>query len=224
MFINLVKDVQSSQISFVGGRPNVPDNFEIPKCLLCGSDQAFFLQIELPADCSRSGEVMAIFQCTSCVHEDALIPKMIDGVLKNAVISENFIKSYQKNFRVIFFSKDNINVMDDYIPRIDFREINLLSSKEGVILGRVGGKPAWVMEDEAPCCLDNGKDLNFVVQLNMNFEYEIVSGAPRQIVMDIFGSPRPSDDNYYRLFIGNEVYIFVNNDGYPLPYVITQIE
>lgn len=91
-----------SDLSFIGGQPCIPPSIEMPVCELCGAEQTFFFQVAFPEGHVWQGLSMAVFACTSCAHEEYLIPEMLQGALPNADIPEGFLDSYQRNFKIIF--------------------------------------------------------------------------------------------------------------------------
>ena len=58
--ITIREEVQKEQRSFVGGIPRLPSNIAIPKCSLCGEEQTFFFQIELPKEINGGSDTLAV--------------------------------------------------------------------------------------------------------------------------------------------------------------------
>lgn len=207
--------------SYVGGKPQLPDRFPVPSCGLCGAQQAFFFQLRIPEGLPRHGETMVVFQCVSCAREEGLIPEMLGGPLKGAVVPRAFITAYQRNFRILFFPNDEIVTCDQYRELVVFKELRRSARKARGLFGKLAGTPEWLMEDEAPKRLDTGEPLEFLMQLKADFHFSIGPDAPHAVEMGLFGE-EVSSENYYRLFISNELYIFVNAVGEPFPYLLTQ--
>jgi len=71
-----------------------------------------------------------------------------------------------------------------------------------------------LLEDESPACYADDIELAFLGQLTQRSieddRFELLPDAPGQMFKDYFGtqSIRRSDDRYYKLFIGNEIYLF----------------
>lgn len=148
---------------------------------------------------------------------------MLGGPLKGAVVPRGFITGYQRNFRVLFFANDEIVTCEEYRELVAFKELKFSARKSRGLFGRLG-TAEWLMEDETPKRLDTGEPLEFLMQVKADFHFSIVDGAPHAVKMGIFGTEEISDENYYRLFISNELYIFVNAVGEPFPYLLTQFE
>ncbi|MFC3846183.1 zinc ribbon domain-containing protein, partial [Paenibacillus sp. MAH-36] len=97
------EEQSSNYVSFVGGKPRIPRDINIPKCKLCGSEEAFFFQLAFPTDHAWKDKSMAVFACISCVDEKYFIPPMIKGSLQNAIIPAGFLDEYQVNFNILVF-------------------------------------------------------------------------------------------------------------------------
>lgn len=83
--INLSDEGNSQSItnsSYVGGKPRLPLDMNIPKCELCNASLVFFIQITFPESHLWGGHTMSVFSCTSCYDENFLIPEMLDGNLR----------------------------------------------------------------------------------------------------------------------------------------------
>ena len=211
--------------SFIGGIPYLPNNIEIPKCKLCQCEQTFFFQITFPEVHKWFGKTFAVFNCTSCVEEDFLIPEMLDNELYNINIPEGFLESYQKNFSFIVFETKLGIQKCDYMEKIKYQPIFISShDEENTLFGKMSKNPDWLLEDESPSKYDGLYNMSFLFQLNHSIEFYIIETAPRQVELDLAGNPCDSPYEYYQLFLGSEIYFFgVENYKSPLVYAITQI-
>ena len=55
--------------SFIGGKPKLPPNVDIPKCGLCGKELTFMLQVAFPQGHPWAGKSMAVFYCIEVWHD-----------------------------------------------------------------------------------------------------------------------------------------------------------
>lgn len=214
------------QLSFIGGLPRLPARIGVPDCRLCGQPQSFLMQVAFPEGHAWSGLSLAIFACTTCVDEDHLIPEMLTGPLPGADIPGDFLESYQKNFRFLVFETGAGAVRRDYAERVRHIPLTLTSADNPAAPGnKVGGAPNWMLEDESPATRDGRDEMIFLMQIEEEFAFPLVEGAPPQIEMDyLAGTTAPSPERCYRLFIGNAIYLFgVRDRDGPLVYAITQI-
>lgn len=219
-------DTQSEKdYSFIGGLPRIPEKTALPTCRLCGSELTFFFQVAFPNDHAWANLSMALFACTSCVHEEYFIPKMLDGPLPGINIPENFLTDYQKNFRVLVFKTEEGRLRHDYTEKVAFKRWQLVSSnRDSARETKIGGMPGWLLEDEAPATYNQTTPMVFLMQIQEDFPFDKLPDAPPQIMLGLTQEPEPSDDPYYELFLGNNVYFFGTKDSDdPLVYILTQI-
>jgi hypothetical protein len=214
-----------NDLSFVGGRPRIPNSTAIPTCQLCGAELTFFFQVAFPDKHEWSELSMAVFACTSCAHEEYLIPEMLKGPLPGADIPEQFLEAYQKNFRILVFVTNEGTVKADYREKIQFSRWNLVTTPAyQASENKIGGVPNWLLDDEAPSTYNAGVPMIFLMQLLEEFKFDIVQDAPPQIRIGLRGKPQPSKHRYYEPFLGNNVYFFGTADhSKPLVYIVTQI-
>jgi hypothetical protein len=211
--------------SFIGGRPKLPQNIDIPKCELCSEEQSFLFQIAFPEEHHWSGMTLAVFICTSCVDERYLIPEMLQGPLQGVDIPDGFLESYQKNFRFVVFDTKLAELRDNYEPRVRYKPIELEVNQESLInCNKVGGESAWLLDDENPASYDGKHKMHFLLQLMSDTQFELLDDAPPMMELNLIGEPEPSSERYYQLFNGNAIYLFGTSDAEnSLVYAITQI-
>ncbi len=212
--------------TFCGGIPKLPTSLALPKCKLCGSDLTFYFQIKFPIAHRWEGSSCAVFACTECVDEDHFIPPMITGQLKGGVIPDGFLKSYQVNFAVHVFSDKDAILRRDYIKLdIKFERWNIdTPDVNSAVQSFINGVPSWLQEDETPSLYDDSIGLCFLMQIEENFQFPIEAGAPHQMTLGLDRKPRRSKNDFYKLFIGNQIYFFgtLNNESDRAVYIITQ--
>ena len=210
--IKLLKNREQSptDITFVGGFPNMPSRIEWPICGLCERPQTFFFQIAFPDKHPWYGKVMMVFQCTKCDEADFQLPMRPPGLLRGSPILSEFLKSYQKNFRIIVFERIEPMILNpDHEQNLLFQPIELVYKKGNFgSESKVGGNPYWLQNPCAPSSQD-GSELEFLMQLNEGFKFEKLEGAPYQWRFSIltqkggyFRKP------YYELFLGLPVLFF----------------
>lgn len=210
---------QSSETSFAGGAPHLPPEAAWPTCTLCGAAQSFFFQIAFPDGHAWAGRSLALFACTRCADERFCIPEMLRGRLDGATVPAAFLDAYQRNFRTLVFPTGD-GVRRDGPAGVMFRPIrfgDLLAPTHG----HVGGQPRWMLDPEAPAHLDTGAPFTFLFQLNESLVFHIEAEAPAQMLIGLDGSPEPSTQRAYSLFLGNRLFAF--GAGADRIYLLTQI-
>ncbi|WP_312476295.1 hypothetical protein [Neobacillus sp.] len=214
-----------SDRSFIGGYPSIAASMEIPVCQLCGAEETFFFQVDFPESHEWHDLSMAVFACTSCAHEEYLIPEMLQDTLPGVDIPKGFLESYQRNFKIIMFETKEGILRKDYKEKVQFKRWNLTPVSETAISeNKIGGHPNWLLEDETPSSYNSTVPMFFLMQLMEDFTFDIVLDAPPQIVISLRGKPEPSKHRYYELFIANQLYFFgTNNRSEPLVYILTQV-
>jgi len=210
--------------SFVGGIPKLPKGTNLPTCSLCNSAETFFFQIAFPDDHPWKGVTLAMFACTSCTHEDFLIPEMLTIKLKGAIIPHGFLQTYQRNFHTFVFQTHTGVLVSDYDEKIIFREIIFRHTKSNrQEFGIIGNGPDWILEDESPSTYE-GKEMLFLLQIHFENQFEIMADSSKQIELSLKGTPEPSPFGYYQLFIGNEIYLYGSKKPENNVYIWTQVE
>jgi hypothetical protein len=211
--------------SFVGGRPALPPDATLPHCGLCGAPQTFFFQVAFPAPHSWAGRSLAVFACTRCADDASLIPPMLEGALAGADIPEAFLDVVPANHRFLVFETARGRVRADYVPLVAFRSVSLRSSAPDAVANKVGGRPTWLLGDEAPATYARRVAMTFLLQLLPGTRFDVEPGAPAQMTVGLDGRPTPTGEPYYELFIGNAVYLFGTATGAPpRVYALTQVD
>jgi hypothetical protein len=224
------KDVQHpDDTCFIGGHPRLPAEVELPACELCGALQTFYFQVAFPPDHIWGGYSLAVFACIACHSNWHSVPAMLSGRKKPLNIPTDFFEDYQRNFRFCVFPTERGQVRHDYEPRVSFYRWRLLpmehdfgADDEDRDSNKVGGQPGWMQFDGAPTTYNGSTPMHFLMQIEEDFEFEIVIGAPPQKM------EKPGYDewfflDYYLLFLGNASYFY----GIPKPderliYVVVQ--
>jgi hypothetical protein len=212
-----------SDESFIGGLPKIPPTQELPKCKTCDAAQAFMFQVAFPEDHEWCGCSLAVFACVSCADETTLIPEMLKGRLKEAVIPESFLHLYQRNFALLTFETSCGELRKQYRAKVAFQRLTT-SLERTKAIGKIGGAPEWLLEDESPKTYKNDIPMAFLMELYQGMQFDILDSAPHQIEIRIEGTPQRSTATYYQLFIGNHLYLFgTTTQSEHLVYAITQI-
>ena len=209
--------------SFIGGRPRIPRGIPLPDCARCGERLTFFWQLAFPPGHAWQGRQLALFACTTSYHDADVIPEMLEGELRGADVPPAMIDRYQTNFRLIVSPVDDGALRDDYEPRVAFRRWRLVpSSDPAEPRSKVGGEPAWILDDESPRTFDGTIDALFLLQLEEELRYDRLPAAPPQMIPTLFDGVQPSHEPSYTLFAGNGLYFFGSATGRPLVYVLPQ--
>jgi hypothetical protein len=222
-YLNRKEETQTSQTSFVGGRPSLPSGVDLPICALCGERQTFMFQVAFPHGSDWAERTLACFSCMRCADENFLIPEMLSSHRSGANIPAGFLTSYQRNFAFLVFPTANSKLVSNYVQEVAFHALEFSKTAGPARFGKIGGAPNWVLEDEAPGTYDASVPMVFLMELESNVQFSIVDGAPPQMELDLLGNPSPSPLGYYQLFLGNALYLFGTSDGDPLVYAITQV-
>lgn len=222
--INLISGDQVDQVSFIGGKPRLPIGRKIPVCQLCGQKQTFFFQVSMPEGALWSGSTLAVYQCTKCAHEDYFIPEMLSARLARADIPKGFLAAYQRNFSFEVFPTELGEVVSEYEEAIVFSELHLSEGNGLGSFGKLAGDPLWLLEDESPATYGGDLEMGFLLQVGLDFQFRMTSGAAPQIKLNIMGGTQPSPHNYYRLFLSNALYLFGTKSGEQAVYAITQVD
>lgn len=195
--------------SFIGGRPKLPINEDIPLCQLCGAKQSFFFQVAIPSGELWGGLSVALFACTSCEDRDHMIPQLLPGPLRDVTIPDGFLEKYQINFRILVFDTAKSIVNRSYEERVRFQRLNLVPTPSSDLdLNKLGGTPNWILDDETPGKYGGSIPMFFLLQLMENFEFDILQHAPRQVVVGLDGLQHKSKHTHYELFVGNKLFFF----------------
>jgi hypothetical protein len=200
-----------SEMCYVGGQPSLPAGMDLPKCDLCKNSQTFYFQVAFPGDLPWAGLSVAVFACTSCADQKYLIPQLLQP-LKDAEVPGGFLIDYQVNFRFAVFETRSSVRRTDYEPRIGFRRWRPRILDEPLYPGfKLGGVPAWELEDESPKSYNGEGQFAFLMQVPVDSQFAALDGSPPQMLADFTSNdPRgtPSLDPYYELFVANAVYMF----------------
>jgi hypothetical protein len=209
--------------SFLGGRPKLPPNEKVPACRLCGAEQSFFFQLAFPEGYAWAGLSLATFACTSCADEAHLIPPMLEVRLPGADVTDDFLKSYEVNFKFVVFQTQAGEPRPGYRERVRFQRLGLDPAPADAEGNKIGGHPVWLQDDEAPRSYAGKTPMVFLLQLAYGFTFDTLPGAPPQMRIGLTGDPEPSPHPYYELFNANAVYLFGPHDRTPLVYALTQV-
>jgi hypothetical protein len=210
--------------SFQGGLPHLPPDLAIPDCRCCGSQLAFFLQLELP-DGLLADHLFSIWCCVVCTGDDKFIPEMPDAPLFGVDLPEGFLERYQTFFRLEVALAEGSSIRVDYEPRVVYQEIALRPTDKEEPTDRLGGEPSWILDDETPGSYMGG-GFEFLLQIMEDRDFPILPDAPHQMVMNPFISrePTPREEQVYELFVMNRLFFFVAEAKPRMIYVFPQVD
>lgn len=215
-------DQVETEDTFQGGQPKLPSDVNHPTCSTCHSPLTFFFQVAFSAPHPWRGHSLALFSCTCCANENALIPEMLKGQLAGANVTEEFLRRYATNFRALVFETAAAQIQGRYPPRVLFAPLAVVQRSKSYF-ARVGGEPAWVLEDESPGEVA-GSEATFLLQLRRGLDFPTYPDAPPQVDIGLDGSQEAAELGKYELFLRNEVYFYGTSKPSPLVYIFTQVD
>jgi len=211
-----------SEDSFIGGKPKIPQDFSLPYCELCGKELTFFFQVAFPFNHAWYGKSLALFYCTEHYHGDLCIPEFPDiQDLLGANIPIDFLRKYEKNFRILIFDTHNGVTNKQYVEKVTFKSLQLIENNgaDSNADFLLAGAPVWIMGfDETPATINTIKS-TLLLQIKEDYVFDKLQNAPAQ--EDVFGEPRK--ENFYKLFVADRIYFWGTKDlNMPLVYVSVQ--
>jgi hypothetical protein len=217
---------QPSDLHFIGGRPALPPEAELPRCALCGEQLTFFWQVALPTAHPWAGKAIALFACVSTPHDEHLAPRLPGDRPKGVVVTADFMKAQQSNFRTLVFDVHAAVPRMDYEPRVRFLRLSERGERGARAVLRIADRPKWTHEDETPGMAESGEPFCFLVQLSGESVFPTLPTAPPQAQPSFIPSkliamldPVPE----YKLFVGNDVFFFGTSVGSsPSVYAVAQ--
>lgn len=209
--------------SFIGGKPKLPPNVDIPKCKLCGKELAFMFQVAFPQDHVWAGKSIAIFYCIETWHGNYCIPELPQKIA-GADISEEFLRNYERNFRVIVFDTPLGKIVDTYQEKVAFQMLQAIPEKQTKQDWSfvIGGRPISIMGmAERPNTILGIEKPILLLQVKEEFHFPILPTAPKQA--NPFAPGGKSLFPWYNLFVSNRIYFWgVQNNGTEMVYISVQ--
>ena len=209
--------------SFIGGKPKLPPDIEIPKCDLCGKELFFMFQVAFPEGHEWEGKSMAVFYCIETWHDSYCIPQLSDD-MKN--ISQQFLEEYERNFRILVFDTSCGKIVDTYKEKVSFQPLKpVLEDKTKAQWDFViGGRPIWIMGmSEKPDTIADVKKPKLLLQVREDFQFNTLPDSPRQA--NPFSPDKLSRFPWYELFASDRIYFWgVQKEGKQLVYTSVQSE
>lgn len=201
--------------SFVGGVPTLPQDLAWPTSADSGSELSFLFQIRLPKG-PWAGRVIAVFLDTTAHADDDIIPK-IPAPTAGADLTAAFFTDYERFFRILVLDESGLAPRTGAPAPVAFHLLRMGEAGEDhVVFGIVGEAPSWVLEDEGPASFaGDPQAVHFLFQTALDYEFETVEGAPRQLVANFHGREGPMESNSpnYTLFATNAGYYFGIDTG-----------
>jgi len=219
--IRITDEIQiDSELSFVGGCPNIPGGVPLPDCDFCEDRMTFFFQIAFPQDHEWTGKVMCFFACTSCEPLEYGTPPSPPDVRNPP---DGFLDTYQKNFRVLVHDTVSHELRTDLKPRIEYERLVFRPSRKTKVAStHIGGKPIWTWYgDETPISYQQ-QPFIFLLQILDDWNFNRAADAPEQYCYPFLGNPYPHP-GIYQIFSGLPLYLFGTvHEGKHQVYVINQ--
>lgn len=213
---------KAEENTYIGGKPKIPPEIVIPKCSMCDNELTFMFQIEFPPEHEWYGKSLAVFFCTKNFHDEYCIPEFPHVPdLYGVEVTSDFLKQYERNFKVIVFDSDKGQIREDYEEKVAYKSL-YIASKNCEDLNSdfvLGGEPTWIMGmDETPHSID-GKELTLLLQVKEDYLFQTVPLAPPQVT----SMGRPRNDSNYKLFVSDRIYFWgVKDKSIPLVYISVQ--
>lgn len=159
-----------------GGLPHTPPAFEWPRCRNCTGHMQFLAQVSL-ADADPGAEgLLSLFMCQNepglCDEWDPTAGgnrAFLFGMDATATptVPRDGVTMLDETCAVRFEDVD----VEDYQDAPD--QWSAQTGRESLeVLGKVGGEPAWLQNDETPACGRCARPMTFVVQLEEGHNYE----------------------------------------------------
>lgn len=210
--------------SYIGGNPIVPLGFAHPKSK-SNIELTFFFTIQFPTTHKFSGYTLSFFSATDEFDEYLTIPKILNSVLRGAVIPNGFLRDYQELFKVYLFKNETAEKLEIKTPGIKKQHLAFSTNEEGDMFGWAGCSPKWLLDDETPSTYE-GRGINFIFQVRNDQAFEILDAAPPQKEMNIFGGTKDRKNRDYVFFNQNESYFFgqPSKEADNNVYIITQCD
>lgn len=209
--------------SFIGGKPKLPPNVDIPKCVLCGRELTFMFQVAFPQDHPWAGKSMAVFYCIEAWHDKYCIPELPQPIA-NADIPEEFLRNYERNFRVLVFDTPLGKIVDAYQEKVAFQALQAVPEKQTKKDWElvISGRPIWIMGmSEKPKTIAGIGNPILLLQVKEEFHFPVLSTAPKQA--NPFAPGGKSLFPWYDLFVSNRIYFWgVQSNGTERIYISVQ--
>lgn len=209
--------------SFIGGKPKLPPDIEIPKCELCGKELAFLFQAAFPQGHAWAGKSMAVFYCVESCHGKYCIPELPQKIAE-ADISEEFLSNYERNFRIFVFDTSQGEMLDTYQEKVAFRAFRAIPEKQTRQEWDfvIGGRPVWVMgKSEKPRTIAGTEKTVLLLQVKEDYHFRILPDAPK--AADPFAPDGLSVFPWYYIFAANRVYFWgAEKDNKKWVYIAVQ--
>lgn len=209
--------------SFIGGKPKLPPNMDIPKCVLCGRELTFMFQVAFPQDHPWAGKSMAVFYCMEAWHDKYCIPELPQPIA-NADIPVEFLRDYERNFRVLVFDTPLGKIVDAYQEKVAFQALQAVPEKQTKKDWElvIGGRPIWIMGmSEKPKTIAGIGNPILLLQVKEEFHFPVLSTAPKQA--NPFAPGGKSLFPWYDLFVSNRIYFWgVQSNGTERIYISVQ--
>lgn len=197
--------------TFIGGKPKLPPEIDIPKCELCGKELTFLFQVAFPEGHAWAGKSMAVFYCVESWHDRYCIPELPQDMDN---ISEPFLRGYERNFRIIVFDTLRGQWNSTYQEKVAFQALRAVPEEEtkqewDLV---IGGRPIWIMGvSEKPSTIAGLEDPVLLLQVREDFHFPILPAAPRQA--NPFAPGGVSLFPRYDLFAADRIYFWGVQSG-----------
>lgn len=159
--------------------------------------------------------------CVESWHDAYCIPELPQ---QRADISEEFLRTYQRNFRVIVFDTPLGKTAGAYREKVAFQALRPVpetrTKREWDFV--MGGRPIWIMGiPERPNSIAGIEKPALLLQVKEGFRFPVLPAAPKQA--NPFAPGGRSLFPWYDLFVSNRVYFWgVQQNGTERVYISVQ--
>jgi len=212
--------------SFIGGKPCIPENFDLPICKICGEPLTFFFQIEFPKEHVWAGKSLAFFFCTSYQKHPSgqwLPPEIHPESLNNFIIpdGELDVDRYQTLFRAFVFDTSTGVLREDCREKVIYKEIDwkVSNKKTKTIPIILGNEPIWLVRGSSQKrqpAVYQGKSMELILQIAEFVNFDRLPDAPPEISKTFLQSSQysPRIEPNYTLFCEfNRIYLWGTVDS-----------
>ncbi len=210
--------------TFIGGKPRIPIDVELPICQLCGEQLTFFLQIGFPEEHVWRGRTLAVFSCTATWDTEHTVSPLAREDWRKPCLTSKDLKNSQQDHRFIIFRTDQGVLREDYEEKIRYCSLKYKRIADMGHPGtKIGGYPHWLGDAVKLAKLDGKWPMQFLGQIAVDSYFPLVPTAPSRAFefrkLPVTEKFRRS----YSLFYDNQCYFFgsVGRDE-PIVYCIIQ--
>ncbi len=229
MFITVDRnrhEQDTNWLSYIGGKPMLPQSVQLPQFSVDGKPMTFFFQIQMPRGRAFENKIISVFCQTTYMDGNTYIPRL-PKFGTNSNLSREFFANYYSFFNIYVFDPRQCEIRREYNDIITYSQIEFKSNAgDDECIGRINERPEWILDDECPSLFEgDAHRIHFLFQLREGLHFAKLPGVARQTSVDPSDGVTlaPSMWDHYELFCANELYFFgINYDSVNRILVIPQ--